>query len=170
MVVTTLGMREYYDQVYPVILAYLYRGKKDVEQLVGQGVRIRLVKGVYKGTASIACQEKIDVDRNYVDLMKLMLARGNFLAITTQGATFLMKHAALCAITVSEGLFLWILLPGSSPEIAEPQQAIYPIFSSNSVPIPCWVVRRCLKYSYIKTTTPCYQLTGGRSAFCTQNW
>jgi proline dehydrogenase len=86
---TTLRMREQYEQVGTVIQSYLYRSKQDIEQIVEQGVRIRLVKGAYKEPAAIAFQEKSDVDRNYVDLMKLLLARGNFPAIATQDAAII---------------------------------------------------------------------------------
>jgi proline dehydrogenase len=86
---TTLHMHEQYEQVGTVIQSYLYRSKKDVEQLIEQGVRIRLVKGAYKEPPTIAFQEKSDVDRNYVALMKLLLARGNFPAIATQDAAIL---------------------------------------------------------------------------------
>lgn len=86
---TTLRMRQQYEQVGTVIQAYLYRSKQDVEQLVEQGVRIRLVKGAYKEPAAIAFQDKSDVDRNYVDLMKLLLTRGNFPAIASQDAAII---------------------------------------------------------------------------------
>jgi proline dehydrogenase len=88
-VAMTLRMHEHYEQVGTVIQSYLYRSKKDIEQLVEQGVRVRLVKGAYKEPAAIAFQEKSDVDRNYVDLMKLLLARGNFPAIATQDAAII---------------------------------------------------------------------------------
>lgn len=86
---TTQRMREQCEQVGTVIQSYLYRSKQDIEQLVEQGVRIRLVKGAYKEPAAIAFQDKSDVDRNYVDLMKLLLARGNFPAIATQDAAII---------------------------------------------------------------------------------
>jgi proline dehydrogenase len=86
-VALTLRMPERYEQVGTVIQSYLYRSKKDIEQLIEQGVRIRLVKGAYKEPATIAFQEKSEVDRNYVALMKMLLARGNFPAIATQDAT-----------------------------------------------------------------------------------
>ncbi|MBA2677438.1 MAG: proline dehydrogenase family protein [Ktedonobacteraceae bacterium] len=75
--------QRHYDQVGTVIQSYLYRSVEDIEQLVEQGVRIRLVKGAYKESQSIAFQEKSDVDQNYVRLMRILLARGNFPAIAT---------------------------------------------------------------------------------------
>ena len=75
--------QKHYDQVGTVIQSYLYRSVEDIEQLVEQGVRIRLVKGAYKEPQSVAFQEKSDVDQNYVRLMRILLARGNFPAIAT---------------------------------------------------------------------------------------
>ncbi len=75
--------KQQYDQVGTVIQSYLYRSSQDVEQLIEQGVRVRLVKGAYKEPQSLAFQEKSDVDENYVRLMKMLLARGNFPAIAT---------------------------------------------------------------------------------------
>ena len=75
--------QQQYDQVGTVIQSYLYRSVQDIEQLVEQGVRIRLVKGAYKEPQSVAFQEKSDVDQNYVRLMRILLARGNYPAIAT---------------------------------------------------------------------------------------
>ncbi len=82
-VATTFSMREEFEQVGTVIQSYLYRSNADIEQLVAQGVRVRLVKGAYKEPATVAFQEKSEVDRNYVQLMMHLLARGNFPAIAS---------------------------------------------------------------------------------------
>ncbi|GCE25842.1 proline dehydrogenase [Dictyobacter alpinus] len=82
-VAMTMRAYEQYKQVGTVIQSYLYRSHADVNKLVDQGVRIRLVKGAYKEPQSVAYQEKSDVDQNYVQLMKILLARGNFPAIAS---------------------------------------------------------------------------------------
>ncbi|GCE18042.1 proline dehydrogenase family protein [Dictyobacter kobayashii] len=74
---------ERYGLVGTVIQSYLYRSQADITQLVDQGIRVRLVKGAYKEPQSIAYQEKSDVDNNYVQLMNILLARGNFPAIAS---------------------------------------------------------------------------------------
>ncbi len=79
----TLRMHQRFEHVGTVIQSYLYRSRKDVEQLVANGVRVRLVKGAYKEPHTVAFQTKADVDRNYVQLMMLLLSRGNFPAIAT---------------------------------------------------------------------------------------
>jgi proline dehydrogenase len=54
-----------------------------VEQLIAQGVRIRLVKGAYKEPKSVAFQNKSEVDHNYVQLMMMLLLKGNYPALAT---------------------------------------------------------------------------------------
>lgn len=56
-----------------VIQAYLKRSGKDVEDLLAEKIRIRLCKGAYKEPASIAFEDKADVDANYVKLMKVLM-------------------------------------------------------------------------------------------------
>jgi proline dehydrogenase len=70
-------------RVGAVIQSYLYRSEKDVEQLLGERIRIRLCKGAYQEPAEIAFQKKSDVDANYVRLMKLLLRSGVYHGIAT---------------------------------------------------------------------------------------
>jgi proline dehydrogenase len=57
-----------------VIQAYLYRSQADIEQLLADGIRVRLCKGAYKEPAEVAFPRKADVDANYVRLAGLLLA------------------------------------------------------------------------------------------------
>jgi proline dehydrogenase len=66
-----------------VIQAYLYRSKADIERLLAAGIRIRLCKGAYQEPASLAFPEKADVDRNFVQLMQLLLPSGVYHGIAT---------------------------------------------------------------------------------------
>jgi proline dehydrogenase len=66
-----------------VIQAYLFRSAVDIARLVGEGVRIRLCKGAYKESATIAFAEKQDVDANYVKLMQTLLTSGLYHGIAT---------------------------------------------------------------------------------------
>ena len=79
----TLRMHQQFEHVGTVIQSCLYRSKKDVEQLIARGVRIRLVKGAYKEPKTVAFQNKSDVDRHYVQLMMMLLLRGNYPALAT---------------------------------------------------------------------------------------
>jgi proline dehydrogenase len=72
-----------YRSVGTVIQAYLYRSRKDVERLCARGIRIRLCKGAYLEPASVAFPHKADVDRNYMELMKILLDHSEYPAIAT---------------------------------------------------------------------------------------
>jgi proline dehydrogenase len=56
-----------------VIQAYLYRSKKDIEDLIANGIRVRLCKGAYQEPAEIAFPRKADVDANFIRLANLLL-------------------------------------------------------------------------------------------------
>ncbi len=79
----TMRMRRRFEHVGTVIQSCLYRSKQDVEQLVAQGVRVRLVKGAYREPREAAFQNKSEVDQNYVRLMMPLLLHGNYPAIAS---------------------------------------------------------------------------------------
>jgi proline dehydrogenase len=84
---TTIDMfkklRQEYDNVGIVIQAYLYRSKEDIQDLLKCGARIRLCKGAYDEPATVAFPKKVDTDKNYVELMKILLESGIYHGIAT---------------------------------------------------------------------------------------
>jgi proline dehydrogenase len=56
-----------------VIQSYLYRSQADIEQLLSNGIRVRLCKGAYREPPEVAFPSKADVDANYVKLSKILL-------------------------------------------------------------------------------------------------
>jgi proline dehydrogenase len=56
-----------------VIQSYLYRSQADIEQLIADGIRVRLCKGAYKEPAEVAFPKKSDVDASYIKLSNLLL-------------------------------------------------------------------------------------------------
>jgi proline dehydrogenase len=70
-------------RVGAVIQSYLHRSERDVEQLIAERIRIRLCKGAYKEPPEIAFEKKLDVDDNYVKLMKILLKSGIYHGIAT---------------------------------------------------------------------------------------
>jgi len=80
-VVTDLHQR--YGAVGVVIQAYLHRSKGDVEKLCARGIRVRLCKGAYLEPPEVAFQKKSEVDRSFIELMKLLLAKGQYPAFAT---------------------------------------------------------------------------------------
>jgi proline dehydrogenase len=72
-----------------VIQAYLYRSEADVEQLVADGIRIRLCKGAYKEPAEVAFPLKADVDANYVRLVAMLLDSPVYHGLATHDETMI---------------------------------------------------------------------------------
>ena len=72
-----------YRQAGVVIQSCLKRSAADVARLNAMGARVRLVKGAYLEPASVAFQQKSEVDAAFIDLMKLLLAHGAYPAIAT---------------------------------------------------------------------------------------
>ena len=66
-----------------VIQAYLKRSEADVDELNRRRIRVRLCKGAYLEPASVAIQDKAEVDRNYVGLAKKLLTDGNYPGLAT---------------------------------------------------------------------------------------
>jgi len=78
-----VNLHERYKATGTVIQAYLYRSRNDVEMLCARGIRVRLCKGAYLEPPAVAFKSKADVDRNYVELMNLLLESGVYPAIAT---------------------------------------------------------------------------------------
>lgn len=76
-------LRQEYDNVGIVIQAYLYRSKEDIQDLLKCSARIRLCKGAYDEPATVAFPKKADTDKNYVELMKILLESGIYHGIAT---------------------------------------------------------------------------------------
>jgi proline dehydrogenase len=56
-----------------VIQSYMRRSESDVQNLLAEGIRIRLCKGAYKEPPEIAFQQKSEVDASYMRLMKVLM-------------------------------------------------------------------------------------------------
>ena len=74
---------DYPGQVGTVIQTYLFRARADVERLIARRARVRLVKGAYAEPATVAYQDKADIDDNYGRLMEMLLEHGHYPAIAT---------------------------------------------------------------------------------------
>jgi proline dehydrogenase len=66
-----------------VIQSYLYRSQGDIEQLLVDGIRVRLCKGAYKEPPQVAFPRKADVDANYVKLTGILLSSNVYHGIAT---------------------------------------------------------------------------------------
>jgi proline dehydrogenase len=96
-----------------VIQAYLFRSKQDVEDLCARRIRVRLCKGAYLEPAAVAFPGKQDVDRNYVELMKILLDRGEYPALATHDENMIAATKAYAAArNISRDSFEFQMLYG----------------------------------------------------------
>ncbi|TWD94590.1 L-proline dehydrogenase [Neobacillus bataviensis] len=82
-------LRKEYDNVGLVIQAYLFRTEQDINDLNQLNANLRLVKGAYKESPSVAFPEKKDVDENYQKIIKQHLLNGNYTAVATHDETMI---------------------------------------------------------------------------------
>jgi len=66
-----------------VVQSYLHRTAGDVAHMNRLGARVRLCKGAYAEPSEVAFQARADVDRSFVELMRVLLEEGNYPAIAT---------------------------------------------------------------------------------------
>lgn len=68
-----------------VIQAYLYRSQADMQQLSEEAARVRICKGAYLESETIAFPQKTDVDANYLKLIETYFTASpdSYLAIAT---------------------------------------------------------------------------------------
>jgi proline dehydrogenase len=74
------GLRE---SIGVVIQAYLYRSQADIEQLIADGICVRLCKGAYKEPPEVAFPRKSDVDANFVKLGNRLIESPHYNALAT---------------------------------------------------------------------------------------
>ncbi|MFD3512123.1 proline dehydrogenase family protein [Streptomyces sp. NPDC058657] len=66
-------LRKDFPQTGCVIQAYLFRTEDDARRLAAAGSRVRIVKGAYKEPASVALQDKGEIDKAYVRITKILM-------------------------------------------------------------------------------------------------
>ena len=71
---TLAELRKDFPDTGAVVQAYLYRTEADCKDLAGPRSRVRLCKGAYAQPASVAFQDKADVDKSYVRCLKVLMA------------------------------------------------------------------------------------------------
>ena len=78
-----LKLFEKYERLGIVIQANLRRSQNDLDMLLKNGAKIRLVKGAYSETSKNAFKTRHEVDENYKKLMSILFELGNEFAIAT---------------------------------------------------------------------------------------
>lgn len=77
------GLRSQYTCVGAVLQAYLFRSMDDLHSLLPLQPNLRIVKGAYLEPASIAYEQKSDVDANYLRLVEAALESDGYTAVAT---------------------------------------------------------------------------------------
>ncbi|WP_273123852.1 proline dehydrogenase [Bacillus weihaiensis] len=72
-----------YNYISTVVQAYLYRTEEDIKELSSYKPFLRLVKGAYKESPTVAFPNKSDVDKNYKKIIKMHMLSGSYAAIAT---------------------------------------------------------------------------------------
>ena len=86
-----------YRNVGVVVQSYLRRSAADVERLNAMGARVRLVKGAYREPSDVAFQKKTEVDAAFLELMRMLLAKGTYPAIATHDPAMIEATRAFAA-------------------------------------------------------------------------
>ena len=74
-------LKDRYQNIGTVMQAYLHRFEEDIENL--KDIRIRLVKGAYKESETVAFQSKKEIDENFIKIAKQRLLGETFTSIAT---------------------------------------------------------------------------------------
>jgi proline dehydrogenase len=80
-----------YPHIGTVVQAYLRRSEKDLEDLIRQQIRVRLVKGAYDEPPEVAFRKKSEVDASFEKLARRLLLAGNYPALATHDEKLLVR-------------------------------------------------------------------------------
>ena len=75
--------REGFTNTGVVIQAYLHRSESDVRALVKEGANVRLCKGIYNESRSIAYKGRQEIRDNFLKLLHIVLEGGSYAGIAT---------------------------------------------------------------------------------------
>jgi len=107
-----------HENVGTVLQSYLYRSEDDLRSLLDLAPNLRLVKGAYLESPTVAYPDKDDVDAAYVRLMELSLRESGFTAIATHDER-LIGHAIAFAtrVPIPRERFQFQMLYGVRPQL-----------------------------------------------------
>ncbi|MFJ4717167.1 proline dehydrogenase family protein [Streptomyces sp. NPDC088785] len=66
-------LRKDFPQTGCVIQSYLFRTEDDARRLAAAGSRVRVVKGAYKEPAEVAFQDRAEIDKAYVRIVRILM-------------------------------------------------------------------------------------------------
>jgi proline dehydrogenase len=114
---TVAQLRKDFPSAGAVLQAYLYRTEEDCRQLASAGSRVRLCKGAYNEPASVAYQDRADVDRSYVRCLKVLLRGEGYPMIATHDPRLIEIAGSLAArYRREQGSYEYQMLYGVRPD------------------------------------------------------
>ena len=103
-----------------VIQSALRRSDDDIEAIIAEGGRVRLCKGAYKEPASVAYQDKADVDAAYERQMLRLMRAGRYPAIATHDVRLIKRAVDVArAEGIAQDAFEFQMLYGVRRDIQE---------------------------------------------------
>ncbi|MDX8149839.1 proline dehydrogenase family protein [Lentzea sp. BCCO 10_0061] len=108
-------LRVDFPWVGAVLQAYLKRTEQDCRDLAYSGSRVRLCKGAYQEPASVAYQDKHDVDLSYVRCLKVLMEGQGYPMVASHDPR-LIAIAADLASARSKDTYEFQMLYGIRPE------------------------------------------------------
>ncbi|NDF25881.1 MAG: proline dehydrogenase, partial [Thaumarchaeota archaeon] len=104
-----------YERLGIAIQANMMRSQGDLADLLSIGGKIRLVKGAYRESSTVAFKSKEKVDQNYRRLMTMLFESGNEFGIATHDYT--MINSAMTLAKKYEKKFEFQMLRGIRDEL-----------------------------------------------------
>ncbi|MCX2949644.1 proline dehydrogenase family protein [Lentzea sp. NEAU-D7] len=116
---STLGilreLRVDFPWVGAVLQAYLKRTEQDCRDLAHAGSRVRLCKGAYQEPASVAYQDKHDVDLSYVRCLKILMEGEGYPMVASHDPRLIAIAADLASARAKDS-YEFQMLYGIRPE------------------------------------------------------
>ena len=110
-------LRGDFPSVGAVVQSYLHRTEADCRDLAGEGSRVRLCKGAYAQPASVAYQDKSEVDRSYVRCLKVLMAGRGYPMVATHDPRLVGIAGALAVQNGrAQGTYEYQMLYGIRPD------------------------------------------------------
>jgi len=111
------ALRVDFPGVGAVLQAYLRRTEGDCRDLAGDGSRIRLCKGAYREPASVAYQDRADVDLSYVRCLRVLMHGSGYPMVATHDPRLVAIAAAMALQAGRErGEYEYQMLFGVRPD------------------------------------------------------
>ena len=88
---TIKTVNKYYkktDTIGTVVQAYLHRSLNDIENM-DNGMNFRICKGIYKEDPSIAIQDRISINENFINILREIFKRNGYAAIATHDTSLI---------------------------------------------------------------------------------